>query len=137
MENIQQTQLGGRPVVVQRRTLNAPMMVDPEAFQAEPEAPRELRIVDRIYPQNPLEWFTLKKSMVDKIDEDTEDNTVFTINAFRRANIAHQLKRRIQREGWEVLWEGRFPYRHSSGKMVMATQICSTIPFSRLSVFIK
>ena len=56
-----------------------------------------------------------------------EDNTIFTINAFRRANIAHQLKRRIRREGYEILWEGKFPYQHANGRTVMATQICANV----------
>lgn len=93
-----------------------------------------LRILEGIYPETPLGWFTMKSSMVDRREDDGEDNTIFTINAFRRANIAHQLKRRIRREGYEILWEGKFPYQHANGKTVMATQICATVPFSQLIV---
>lgn len=93
-----------------------------------------LLILDGIYPETPLGWFTMKSSMVDKREDDGEDNTIFTINAFRRANIAWNLRRRIRREGYEILWEGKFPYQHANGKTVMATQICATIPFSQLII---
>lgn len=95
------------------------------------------RIIDGIYPRTPLGWFTERRSLVDKIEGDQDDNTIFTINAYRRANIIHQLRRRIQREGFEIIWEGKFPYQHANGKQVMATQICANVPFSTLSVFVE
>jgi len=97
----------------------------------------ERRIIDGIYPRTPLGWFTERRTMVDKIEGDQDDNTIFTINAYRRFNIAHQLRRRIQREGFEIIWEGKFPYQHANGKHVMATQICANVPFSTLSVFVE
>jgi hypothetical protein len=97
----------------------------------------ERRIIDGIYPRTPLGWFTERRTMVDKIEGDQDDNTIFTINAYRRINIAHQLRRRIQREGFVIIWEGKYPYQHANGKQVMATQICANVPFSTLSVFIE
>jgi len=97
----------------------------------------ERRIIDGIYPRTPLGWFTERRTMVDKIEGDQDDNTIFTINAYRRANISHQLRRRIQREGFVIIWEGKFPYQHANGKQVMATQICANVPFSTLSVFVE
>ena len=97
----------------------------------------ERRIIDGIYPRTLLGWFTERRTMVDKIEGDQDDNTIFTINAYRRANIIQQLRRRIQREGFEIIWEGKFPYQHANGKQVMATQICANVPFSTLSVFVE
>ena len=97
----------------------------------------ERRIIDGIYPRTPLGWFTERRTMVDKIEGDQDDNTIFTINAYRRFNIAHQLRRRIQREGFVIIWEGKFQYQHANGKHVMATQICANVPFSTLSVFVE
>jgi len=97
----------------------------------------ERRIIDGIYPRTPLGWFTERRTMVDKIEGDQDDNTIFTINAYRRFNISQQLRRRIQREGFVIVWEGKFPYQHANGKQVMATQICANVPFSTLSVFIE
>jgi hypothetical protein len=97
----------------------------------------ERRIIDGIYPRTPLGWFTERRTMVDKIEGDQDDNTIFTINAYRRFNISHQLRRRIQREGFVIIWEGKYPYQHANGKQVMATQICANVPFSTLSVFVE
>ena len=97
----------------------------------------ERRIIDGIYPRTLLGWFTERRTMVDKIEGDQDDNTIFTINAYRRFNISQQLRRRIQREGFVIIWEGKFPYQHANGKQVMATQICANVPFSTLSIFIE
>jgi hypothetical protein len=95
------------------------------------------RILDGIYPRTPLGWFTKKRSLVDMIEGDHEDNTIFSINARRRTNIAAQLRRRIEREGFVILWEGKEPYQHYTGKIVNATQICANVPYSLLSVFVE